>query len=619
MDYQRTGLEVFRAMGGNDNVNSATHCATRLRFRLKDMGAVDMKEVGKIPGVLKCLQANGEMQVVIGPNVTTAYQAIEKEFQGKASGTADAGGTEEKKKPSERFLGMISGIFTPVIPAITAAGMVKAVLALLNAFGVINNESQAYMILSFASDAAFYFMPVMLANSAAKIFGMSSGLAMMLAGMLLHPNFVAMVDEGAAISLFGIPVRAVKYSSTVIPVILIVFVASYVEKYANKILPDVIKYIVRPLCVMAVMIPLSLCVLGPVGYIAGDGLAAVLSWINGITPWLLPTVMGTFTPVLVMFGLHNGLIPLASTQLATLNYENIMGPGMLPSNMAQGAASLAVSIRSKNGQTKQTALSTGFTALMGITEPAMYGITLKYKKLLPAVMAGGLFAGLSGLVRYSFGSPGLATLPVFIGDSSSNLIKALITAAIGFAVTFIITMFVKLEDEENGQEEDKNPTAALQPDSAENEETVIASPLTGRAVDLSNVKDETFAERILGDGMAVVPEEGIVSAPADGTVMLYDTLHALGITCPNGTEILIHVGMDTVQLKGKYFQAEVENGAFVKQGDILLRFDIEQIKKAGYEVVTPVIITSLEDAYQIEDSKEVSVKRGDPLYRVVKK
>ncbi len=452
MDYQKTGRDVFEAVGGNENVQSVTHCATRLRFRLKDMAAVNLDEIGKIPGVLKCIQANGEIQAVIGPNVTTAFQAVEKEFSGSAASDT----AEEKKKLNEKFLGMISGIFAPIIPAITAAGMVKAVLALLNAFGAVDVNGQAYQILTFASDAAFYFMPIMLANSAAKIFGMSSGLAMMLGGMMLHPTFVNMVDSGNAIALFGLPVRAVKYSSTVIPIILIVFVASYVEKFANKILPDVIKYIARPLCVMAVMIPLSLCVLGPIGYIAGDALAAFLAWVNSLTPWLLPTLMGTFTPILVMFGLHNGLIPLASTQLASLGSENIMGPGMLPSNIAQGAASLAVSIRSKDKQMKQQALSTGFTALMGITEPAMYGVTLKYKMLLPAVMlggfAGGLFAGISGLVRYSFGSPGLATLPVFIGADASNLMKALITAVIGFAVTFIASMFVKLDD---GKENEK--------------------------------------------------------------------------------------------------------------------------------------------------------------------
>ena len=296
-------------------------------------------------------------------------------------------------------------------------------------------------------------MPFLLAASSAKIFKMSSGLAMMLAGILLHPNFKDMVSAGEAVSFAGLPVRLVSYSSTVIPIVLIVFVASYVERFANKILPEVIKFIFRPLIVMLVMIPLSLCVLGPIGAYIGDGIAAAVSFIDSVAPWAIPTLMGIFTPVLVMFGLNNGLLPIATSQLAAQGYETIYGPGMLASNIAQGAASLAVAIKAKEPSTKQTALSTGFTALMGITEPAMYGITLRFKKVLFAVMAGGgvagLFAGLSGLVRYSFGSPGLATLPVFIGEDPSNFIKALITLVISFGVTFTICMVMKLEDSQD--------------------------------------------------------------------------------------------------------------------------------------------------------------------------
>ncbi len=622
MDYQKTGLEVFEAVGGNDNVISVTHCATRLRFRLKNEKTVDKNNVEKISGVLKCLTANGEIQVVIGPNVTVAYQAIDKVYSGN-NGTETA---KEKKSLGSRFLGMISGIFAPIIPAITAAGMVKAVMAILKVLSIVDVDSQLYQILNFASDAAFYFMPIMLANSAAKIFNMSSGLAMMLAGMMLHPNFVAMVNGGEPINLLGIPVRAATYSATVIPVILIVFVASYVERFANKILPDVIKYIARPLIVMIVMIPLSLCILGPIGYIAGDGLAAFLSFVNGLTPWLLPTIMGTFTPILVLFGLHNGLIPLASSQLSTLGHENIMGPGMLPSNIAQGAASIAIALRSKNKQTKQEALSAGFTALMGITEPAMYGVTLKYKMLLPVVMlggfAGGLFGGITGLVRYSFGSPGLATLPVFIGESPTNILKALGAAAIGFAVTFVGTMFIKLDDSgaEKKNELEKSELEKKEPalTSTVKHEMTVESPLQGYTVMLDKLEDETFSQKILGDGIAVIPDEGKITAPFDGKVMIYDTKHAIGLTGTNGEEILIHVGMNTVELGGKYFQATVKSGALVKKGDILLNFEIENIKKAGYDLTTPVLILNQDGTYRIDGQTEKYVKRGEPLFKVKK-
>ena len=616
MDYKATGKAVFKQVGGNNNVVSVTHCATRLRFRLKEKSRVDFDEIKKIPGVLSCLEGNGEIQVVIGPNVTVAYQAIEEEFSGAKS---EANQPKDKQKLSERFLGMISGIFAPILPAITAGGMVKAVLAILKVTGAIEVDGQIYQILTFASDAVFYFLPIMLASSAAKVFNMSSGLAMLLAGMLLHPDFVSMVNEGVPIAFFGIPVRAVKYSSTVIPIILIVFIASYVERYANKILPDVIKYIVRPLCVMIVMIPLSLCVLGPIGYIAGDGLAVLLAGINSIAPWLLPTVVGTFTPILVMFGLHNGLIPLASTQFASIGYENIMGPGMLPSNIAQGAASLAVAFKTKDKQLRQTSISTGFTALMGITEPAMYGVTLKYKGLLPAVMAGGfaggLFAGISGLVRYSFGSPGLATLPVFIGDSSANIIKAVISLLIGFCVTFVITLFIKIDD--MTANEKSKPENEIEASKKNYDEIVISSPIKGEVIDITEVKDATFSEKIMGDGIAIIPKEGVVRAPAAGQVMIYDTLHAVGIECENGTEILIHVGMDTVKLNGKHFHKETENGASVKKGDALISFDIDAIQNEGYEITTPVIITNLGDSNFIASKATGDVDSGDFIFKIV--
>ncbi len=450
MDYRKVGLNVLDAVGGKDNIKVVTHCATRLRFELKDRNKVDEARLSKMDGVLKTLESSGQYQVVIGPNVNEAYQAIQDVVDTGAKNDETA---KDDRSPWAKFLAIITGIFTPIIPAITAAGMVKAVLAILKVANLIDVNGQTYAILNFASDAAFYFMPFMLAASSAKIFKMSSGLAMMLAGILLHPNFKDMVSVGEAVKFAGLPVRLVSYSSTVIPIVLIVFVASYVERFANKVLPEVIKFIFRPLIVMLVMIPLSLCVLGPIGAYIGDGIAAFVSFIDSSAPWAIPTLMGIFTPVLVMFGLNNGLLPIATSQLAAQGFETIYGPGMLASNIAQGAASLAVAIKAKEPSTKQTALSTGFTALMGITEPAMYGITLRFKKVLFAVMTGGgvagLFAGLSGLVRYSFGSPGLATLPVFIGEDPSNFIKALITLALSFVITFTICMFLKLEDSQD--------------------------------------------------------------------------------------------------------------------------------------------------------------------------
>lgn len=455
MDYKKTGLDVLEAVGGEENVNLLTHCATRLRFEVKDKSKIQEDKVLAVDGVLSVVDAGGQYQVIIGPNVNQAFDAINDLITPIGDSGNEDGQGKHSKSVIDRFIGTVSSIFTPIIPAITGAGMIKAVMALLKVFNLIDVDGQTYAILNFASDAAFFFMPIMLANSCAKVFKMSSGLAMTLAGMMLHPTFRDLVTAGNPLNFFGWPVRLTSYSATVIPVILVVYTASFVERYANKWLPDVIKYIFRPLIVMLVMIPLTLVVLGPIGAYAGDGIAYVMSSIDSFAPWLIPTIMGIFTPVLVMFGLHNGLMPIATTQLANQGYETIYGPGMLASNIAQGAASLAISVKSKDSKVKQTALSTGFTALFGITEPAMYGITLRFKKVLYAVMFGGgvagLYSGLSGLVRYSFGSPGLATLPVFIGEDPSNIIKALVTVAISFIVTFITVMFIKTEDSQVSQ------------------------------------------------------------------------------------------------------------------------------------------------------------------------
>ena len=448
MNFDKMGDEILDLVGGDDNVNILTHCATRLRFELKDTSKANVAAIEKVDGVLKTVNSGGQFQVVIGPNVTQVFAHLSDKVGSSESQPQTL--KNDDRSPVAKFIAIVSSIFTPIIPAITGAGMIKAVMALLKVFNLIDVNGQTYAVLNFASDAAFFFMPIMLANSCAKVFKMSSGLAMTLAGMMVHPSFRALVTAGDPLSFFGMPIRLTSYSSTVIPVILVVFAASYVERFANKVLPDVIKYIVRPLIVMLVMIPMTLVVLGPIGAYIGDGIAAIMSAIDGVAPWLIPTIMGTFTPVLVMFGLHNGLMPIATSQLASQQFETIYGPGMLASNIAQGAASLAISVKSKSPRIKQTALSTGFTALFGITEPAMYGITLRFKNVLYAVMFGGgvagLYAGLSGLVRYSFGSPGLATLPVFIGADPSNIIKALITVAISFVVTFVVVMFIKTPD-----------------------------------------------------------------------------------------------------------------------------------------------------------------------------
>lgn len=459
MDYRETGLKALEVVGGKDNVKNLTHCATRLRFAVKDRSKVDLEKLNSVPGVLKALESAGQFQFVIGPSVNECYQAVADEI-GIAGGAVDdnhpedmapSGKKADKGNLIQKALGLISGIFIPILPALIASGMIKALLTILTRMSLVNTESGVYTIITFVADSVFYFLPVLLAATSAKVFGMSQGLAMMLGAMLLHPTFSNAVSAGTSLDIFGLSVRMTSYSATVIPIILIVWVASYVEKFGTRFLPDVVKYVFRPLLVMIVMIPLSFCVLGPIGAIMGDGLAALLTWLQNTIPWLLPTFIGTIAPLMVLFGLNNCTIPLIYAQMSAVGYETVAGPGMLAHNIAEGAASLALALKSKDTTIRQEALTTSFTALFGgITEPAIYGFTLRFKNVLPCVMiggaAGGLFAGLSGLVRYATAAPSIVTLPTYMGEDPSNIWKAVATLAIAFVVTFVLVFFVKTED-----------------------------------------------------------------------------------------------------------------------------------------------------------------------------
>ena len=459
MNYRETGLKALEVVGGKDNVKNLTHCATRLRFEVKDRSKVQMDKLNSVPGVLKALESAGQFQFVIGPSVNECYQVVADEI-GIAGGAVDdnhpedmapSGKKADKGNLVQKALGLISGIFIPILPALIASGMIKALLTILTRMSLVNTESGVYTIITFVADSVFYFLPVLLAATSAKVFGMSQGLAMMLGAMLLHPTFSNAVSAGTSLDIFGLSVRMTSYSATVIPIILIVWVASYVEKFGTRFLPDVVKYVFRPLLVMIVMIPLSFCVLGPIGAIMGDGLAALLTWLQNTIPWLLPTFIGTIAPLMVLFGLNNCTIPLIYAQMSAVGYETVAGPGMLAHNIAEGAASLALALKSKDTTIRQEALTTSFTALFGgITEPAIYGFTLRFKNVLPCVMiggaAGGLFAGLSGLVRYATAAPSIVTLPTYMGEDPSNIWKAVATLAIAFVVTFVLVFFVKTED-----------------------------------------------------------------------------------------------------------------------------------------------------------------------------
>ena len=625
MNYENLAKSILEKVGGEQNVSNLTHCATRLRFNLKDNTKANTDSMKALNGVMGVVEKGGQYQVIIGNDVNNVYKEIMKvsNLEGKENSSEEV----DDRKPIAKVIDTITGIFTPILPAITAAGMMKAVLALLSAFKLLTADSQTYQVINFMADAAFYFLPILLASSAAKKFKCNQYLAMMLGGMLLHPTFVSMVNNakeaGTSIGVFGLPISLASYSSSVLPIILGVWFMSYVEPIADKISPKAIKFFTKPLITALVTGVVLLVAIGPIGYIVSDKVGLAIKTLESYASWLVPTLIGGLTPLLVMTGTHYGLIPIGINNRMTMGYDTIIYPGMLASNVAQGGAALAVAFKTKNSEIKQLASSAGITGVCGITEPALYGVNLRFKTPLYAAMiggaVGGLFLGIFRVCNYSGGSPGFLTLPSYIGgESMMNFVYACIGAVISVVVSFIACLVLyKDPKEENTKEEVvvKEEEASKKP--LVNKITV-ASPIKGDIVPLNKVNDETFASEMMGKGVAINPKEGKVVSPINGKVqMLFKTKHAIGLKSDEGAEILIHIGMDTVQLEGKHFTAHVKDGDTVKIGDTLVEFDMEAIKNEGYELVTPIIVTNTMDYLEVISSDKKEVNPGDTIISII--
>lgn len=626
MDYKQLAKDILKNVGGEANVASVAHCATRLRFNLKDDSKANTEVLKNTKGIMGVVSKGGQYQIIIGSDVQSVYKPLLElgTFDTNTNASEDDG---EKKGAVVKVLDTIAGMFTPIIPAITGAGMLKAVLALLVAFKWIDTASQTYQILNFMSDAAFYFLPFLLANSAAKKFKCNPYMAMTIAAILLHPTFTSMKAAGEAVHFLGLPVTLASYSSSVIPIILSVWFMSFVEPIADKISPKPVKFFTKPLITMVVTGVAALIVIGPLGTICGDGIAAGIKVLDNYASWLVPLVVGIFSPLLVMTGMHYGLIPIGINNIATAQFDTVVGPGMLASNIASGAASLAVSVKTKNSDLKQLASSAGITGVCGITEPAMYGVHLKTKTSLYATMIGGgfggLYLGIMGVGRYTSGSPGLLALPGYIGDQGfTNITHACIGAGIAFAVSFIAAFILyKDKKEETVQTTNTGANVEVMSGEAFNAASgdVVLAPMEGNVIALSQVDDPTFAEEILGKGVAIEPEKGEVYAPVDGEILtVFDTKHAYGIKGDNGVELLIHIGIDTVKLGGEHFTACVKDGDRVKKGDLIAKFDINGIKTAGYSTVTPVIVSNTSDYIDVLGLTGHHVKVKDQLMKTVK-
>ena len=626
MDYQSVAKKILERVGGKDNVVSLIHCMTRLRFTLKDESIVDDELVKKTKGVMGVMRKAGQYQIIIGNDVANVYNELQKlgNFSNQKVAKPQK---QEKRNILSMLMDTISGIMTPVIPALIGAAMMKVLLTVLPMLGILDTASQTYQILNVIGDGAFFFMPVLIAISASQKFGTNMYYAASLALIMLHPNFINFMntahDADEAVKFLGfLPVTYASYAYSVIPIILSVWALRYVERLVDKITPVVTKNFLKPMLVMLIAAPIAIIVLGPLGAIFGNVLSDIVYFIHDKLGFIAIGLVAGIYPFVVVAGMHHAFTPIKLGMLATIGYENFICIGELCSNMAQGAAALAVSIRSKNKDFKQIAGSSAFSALLaGITEPALYGVTLRLKKpMLGAcigAVAGGLFGGFFQMKCFGIATPATITIVQYVEEGRpESLLIAALTILLTVVVAFIATMFIGFEDvvdedddiTENAVIEETNAPIAL------DKEIIIDSPLNGKVIELSKVNDSTFSNEILGKGIAIIPEEGVVYAPFDGKIdVFFQTGHAIGLVNNEGTEVLIHVGIDTVNLNGEFFHPQKQSGDEIKKGEVLLKFDIDKIKDAGYDIVTPVIISNSNDYADITTVSQGNVSKLQPI------
>lgn len=617
-NYDNLVQQIVANVGGVENVNSVFHCATRLRFKVKETGKVDKKRLEQLEGVISVIESGGQIQVVIGTHVADVYAALLANTGIKAQDGADAEGESgEKKNLVNTFMETISGIFAPILAAMCGAGMLKGILILLTTIGVLTSDMGTYRILYAAADGVFTFLPVFLAVTAARKFKANEFIAVGIAAALLYPDLTAAFSNGEVLTFCKIPVVLVNYTSSVIPIIISIYVLSKLEKLLKKIMPEMIKSFMIPLLSLTIMVPATYLVIGPIADTAGNLLAAGYTGLVGLNPIIAGFILGLLWPVIVMFGLHWGFAPIVMNNIAKYGRDTlftITGPN----NMAQAGATLGVFLKTKNKELKSLSGSAAISAVLaGITEPAIYGITLKYKK---PFYIGAVFSGIAGAIVAACGAgaptlltTSILTLPGYIGK---GFVGFLIACAIAYFGSAIVTFLFGFNDDMILGASDEEKTE----DVTETTDEELKAPVKGTMIALSDVKDDAFSKGVLGKGAAFVPEDGKVCAPCDGTISaLYPTGHAIGISTANGAEILIHIGMDTVSLEGKGFDVKVAIGQEVKAGELLVDVDLAVIKEAGLDMTIPMVVANTDDFAEIKSVENGMKKVGDTAFICIAK
>ncbi len=636
--YKQLAQDIIKNVGGKENINGLTHCITRLRFKLKDESIANDDVLKNMEDVVTVMKSGGQYQVVIGNHVEAVYKDVVEIIDLDNLNTS----SETKKSGSilDKGIDIISGIFQPVLGIMAACGMLKGLNALFVALGLYSATSGGYMVINAAGDALFTFLPLFLGYTSAKKFGLKPMLGLALGAAMCYPAIQgSSISAGADamytlfkgtmfaspvyIDFFGLPIISMDYTGTVVPIIFVVYFASKCEKLFNKFVPDLVKFFFVPMLTLLVTLPVALIVIGPIATFGSTLISEAVLSIRDFSPLLAGAIVGFSWQILVIFGLHWGFIPVYINNVMTLGYDNVMMP-FFACTFATSAVVLAIFIKTKDKKLKEMAIPNFISGIFGVTEPAIYGMLLPLKKpfIISCIASGigGAFYGFFNLRKFITGGMGIFELPAMIEPNGGmgNLIVALSGMAISMVVAFVLTMILYKDKEEVKEVENKVKEETKEVKSTKLEKEIVVSPIKGKVLNLSDIEDAAFSSGVLGQGVAIIPSDGKVVAPVDGVVTtLFPSLHAIGILSDEGVEVLIHIGLNTVQLEGRGFEACIKQGDRITKGQTILKFDIDVIKEAGYSVVTPIVVTNSSQFLDVVQTESKNIELEDNLITVI--
>lgn len=606
MSYLETAQTIINLVGGVNNIEHIEHCSTRLRLSLVDNARVNQSALEKVPGVLG-VRVNVQCQVIIGKEVIEIYDAVCQLAEGRQP---DAAKPETRRQWGPRLVDFVISIFQPLIPAIAGGGVLKSLLLLLDVMGWLTRDNSTWKVLDAIGSAPLYFLPILVAITTATKLKVNILVAVSAVSVLVLPAMSKQLAEGAQFLSFDLV--NIAYASQVFPAILCVLFYAQCEKFFNRYSPSALRVFLSPMLSLLVTVPVTLLLLGPLGFELGSGLATAILWLYGKLGFVATALLAAVMPFMVASGMHKPMIPYAVASMSQFGREMLYLPASLAHNIAEAAACFAIYFKSRDKVKKSTALSAGLSALCGITEPALYGITLLNKKALYAVIIGsvigGGFIGWMAVEAFALVGPGLASISMFVSPTNpSNILWALAGAGLAFVMTFVVTLAIWQEPQAGTQPKNNSTVSSVVNAFALN------SPVEGTVIPLSAVKDEVFSTGIMGDGIGVIPTHGSLYAPADGTISsVFDSGHALSMLTDSGAEIIFHIGIDTIKMEGRHFWPEVDENQHVKAGDLLVKFDLQAIIHAGYDPVVVMVVTN-SDRFQV-DAHPSDSPVGNPFH-----